>query len=95
VVRGSAWAGEYDIERVNLSFDNGATWQPANLAPRGDRYAWRRFRLELPLARPGELTILARATDEKGNAQPVASTWNPLGYFWNAIPRVGIVVEKA
>jgi sulfite oxidase len=95
IVRGSAWAGDDAIERVDISFDNGATWQPANLAPRADKYAWRRFRLEVPLTRPGELTILARATDTKGNAQPSASTWNPLGYFWNAIPRVGIVVENA
>ena len=94
IVRGSAWAGDYDIERVDLSFDGGATWQPAKLTPRADRYAWRRFRLEAPLTRTGELTILARATDERGNTQPITSTWNPLGYFWNAIPRVGIVVEK-
>ena len=94
VVRGSAWAGEYDIERVDLSFDDGATWQPANLTPRTDKYAWRRFRLEVPLTRTGELTILARATDDKGNTQPVTATWNPLGYFWNSIHRVGIVVDK-
>ncbi len=95
IVRGSAWAGDDGIETVELSFDNGATWERARLVAQGDKYAWRRFRLEVPLARPGELTILARATDKKGNVQPSTSTWNPLGYFWNAIPRVGIVVEKA
>ena len=41
-----------------------------------------------------KVTILARATDEKGNTQPVTATWNPLGYFWNSIHRVGIVVDK-
>lgn len=92
VVRGSAWAGDYDIDRVDVSLDNGATWQPANLAPKAEKYAWRRFRLEAPLTRAGEMTILARATDEKGNSQPAAATWNPLGYFWNSIHRVGIVV---
>jgi hypothetical protein len=94
VVRGSAWAGDNEIERVDLSL-GGGPWQPANLSPRGDKYAWRRFRLEVPLAQPGELVIFARATDEKGNTQPVTATWNPLGYFWNSIHRVGIVVEKA
>jgi DMSO/TMAO reductase YedYZ molybdopterin-dependent catalytic subunit len=92
VVRGSAWAGDYDVERVDVSLDNGATWQAANLTPKADKYAWRRFRLEVPLTRAGEMTILARATDEKGNAQPALATWNPLGYFWNSIHRVGIVV---
>jgi hypothetical protein len=48
----------------------------------------------VPLARAGELTILARATDEKGNSQPAVATWNPLGYFWNSSQRVGIVVDK-
>jgi sulfite oxidase len=94
IVRGSAWAGDYEIERVDVSLDDGATWRAANLTPRADRYAWRRFRLEVPLTRPGELTILARATDERGNVQPATSTWNPLGYFWNAIHRVGILVDK-
>ena len=94
-VRGSAWAGESGIDRVDLSLDGGKTWTSARLALRGDKYAWRRFTFEAPLDTPGELVIVARATDDKGNTQPQASTWNPLGYFWNAMPRVGIVVDKA
>jgi sulfite oxidase len=94
-VRGSAWAGDNDIERVDLSLDGGKTWGRAKLAMRGDRYAWRRFSLEVPVNAAGEITILARATDEKGNMQPAVSTWNPLGYFWTGIHRVGIVVDKA
>ena len=95
VVRGSAWAGENRIKAVDLSFDNGATWERARLAVAGDKYAWRRFSLDVPLKQAGELTILARATDDNGNVQPAQPTWNPLGYFWNAIPRVGVVVGKA
>jgi hypothetical protein len=26
--------------------------------------------------------------------QPIVSPWNPSGYLWNAIDRVGIIVEK-
>jgi hypothetical protein len=37
--------------------------------------------------------VLARAWDDRGNAQPALSTWNPLGYFWNGWHRVGVVVE--
>ena len=43
--------------------------------------------------RPGYMTILARAYDDRGNVQPAVSTWNPLGYFWNGWHRVGVVVE--
>lgn len=95
VVRGSAWAGDHGIDRVDLSLDGGRTWAAARLGVRGDKYAWRRFIFEAPLNAPGELVIVARATDDKGNTQPQVSTWNPLGYFWNAMPRVGIVVDKA
>jgi hypothetical protein len=39
------------------------------------------------------VTFLARAWDDRGNAQPAAPNWNPLGYFWNGWHRVGVVVE--
>ncbi len=95
VVRGSAWAGDNEVDVVEVSFDEGVTWERAKLFARGDRYAWRRWSLEVPVNRVGYMTILARAADDKGNVQPILPTWNPLGYFWNSIPRVGILIEKA
>jgi DMSO/TMAO reductase YedYZ molybdopterin-dependent catalytic subunit len=94
VVRGQAWAGENQIARVDLSFDEGVTWERARLE-RGDKYAWRRFSMEVGAGKPGYMTILARATDDRGNTQPLLPAWNPLGYFWNGVHRVGIFVEKA
>ena len=94
-VAGKAWAGENSIAKVEISIDEGATWKRATLAKPGDKYAWRMFSLPVTANRPGYLTILARATDSKGNVQPIVSAWNPLGYFWNGIHRVGVVVEKA
>ena len=92
-VRGRAWVGEGRIERVEISSDEGRTWQQARLAPQGDKYAWRTFTHELEVKSPGYTTVLARAWDDRGNAQPALSTWNPLGYFWNAWHRVGVVIE--
>jgi hypothetical protein len=43
--------------------------------------------------RPGIRHLLARAWDDRGNAQPAVPAWNPLGYFWNGWHRVGVVVE--
>jgi len=43
----------------------------------------------------GYVTILARAWDDRGNAQPIMATWNPLGYFWNSIHRVGVMIVPA
>jgi DMSO/TMAO reductase YedYZ molybdopterin-dependent catalytic subunit len=95
-VRGRAWVGEGAIERVEISTDEGKTWQRAELS-KGDasygRYAWRTFSHEFKPAEPGYVTLLARAWDDRGNAQPAVAAWNPLGYFWNGWHRVGVVVE--
>ena len=92
-VRGRAWVGEGAVERVEISTDEGKTWQRAQLAAAGDKYAWRTFTFPLEPKQPGYTTVLARAWDDRGNAQPAVSTWNPLGYFWNGWHRVGVLVE--
>ena len=46
-------------------------------------------------SRPGYHNILSRATDSAGNVQPFVAEWNPSGYLYNAIDRVGITVEKS
>jgi DMSO/TMAO reductase YedYZ molybdopterin-dependent catalytic subunit len=92
-VRGRAWVGEGAIERVEISTDEGRSWRPANLARPGDPYAWRAFTFEYQPERPGYVSFLARAWDDRGNAQPAVAYWNPLGYFWNGWHRVGVVVE--
>lgn len=92
-VRGRAWVGEGSIDRVEISTDEGRTWERATLGPRGDRYAWRRFEYAAPTRQAGYMTILARAWDDRGNVQPAQPKWNPLGYFWNGWHRVGVNVE--
>ena len=94
-VRGHAWVGEGAVERVEISSDEGKTWQRAELARRDSLhpFAWRTFTYEHKPARPGYVSFLARAWDDRGNAQPAASYWNPLGYFWNGWHRVGVLVE--
>jgi DMSO/TMAO reductase YedYZ molybdopterin-dependent catalytic subunit len=92
LVAGKAWAGERDVSRVELSFDEGRTWQRAELNARGDKYAWRTFSYAYTPRHAGYVTVLARATDETGSMQPLAAAWNPLGYFWNGWHRVGFVV---
>jgi len=92
-VEGRAWVGEGSIDKVELSFNEGVSWQRATLAAAGDQYAWRAFSHRFVPKAPGYVTVLARATDDKGNVQPIVSAWNPLGYFWNGIHRVGFLVE--
>ncbi|MCX7961566.1 MAG: sulfite oxidase [Burkholderiales bacterium] len=92
-VRGRAWVGEGSVERVEISVDEGKTWHRARLSPRGDKYAWRTFTFQYQPERFGYVTFLARAWDDRGNVQPILPHWNPLGYFWNGIHRVGVIVE--
>ena len=93
-VRGFAWAGEEAIERVEVSTDGGSRWAEAKLSPQKLPFAWRLFEYAWRPADPGYYTILSRATDTKGRVQPIVSAWNPSGYLWNAIDRVGVTVER-
>lgn len=93
LIEGRAWVGEGEIEKVEVSFNEGVTWQRAAINSGGDKYAWRIFSYEFRPRTPGYATVLARATDDRGNMQPIVSAWNPLGYFWNGIHRVGFMVE--
>jgi DMSO/TMAO reductase YedYZ molybdopterin-dependent catalytic subunit len=93
-IRGFAWAGENAIERVEISTDGGSRWRDAQLSPEKLSFAWRLFSLEWRATELGYYTIMSRATDTAGRVQPIVATWNPSGYLWNAIDRVGVTVEK-
>jgi DMSO/TMAO reductase YedYZ molybdopterin-dependent catalytic subunit len=92
-VGGFAWAGETAIAKVDVSVDNGATWQPARLVGAAVPYAWRRFELTFTATTPETRTILSRATDAKGQAQPIVPQWNPSGYLWNAPDTIRVEVK--
>ena len=96
VVRASgiAWAGEAEITRVALSLDDGKSWHDAQLAGYGGRGAWRRWELDLdvPADASGTVTVLARATDDRGRTQPAQGTWNPQGYLWDGWDRVTLTL---
>jgi DMSO/TMAO reductase YedYZ molybdopterin-dependent catalytic subunit len=93
IIQGVAWAGEADIERVDVSADGGDTWQAAELGKDKAHYAWRLFSYKWKAAKPGDYTILSRATDSQGRVQPPAPVWNPSGYLNNAIDQVKIHVQ--
>lgn len=94
VIRGFAWAGEQTIERVEVSTDGGSRWRDAALSSPKLNFAWRLWHLDWTPAAPGYYTILSRATDSAGRVQPFVPAWNPSGYLWNGVDRVGVTVEK-
>jgi sulfite oxidase len=92
-VGGFAWAGEHDIAGVDVSIDQGATWQPAQLTGDSARYTWRRFAFSFTAPGPESYLIMSRAKDASGRIQPSIPSWNPSGYLWNAPDSVRIEVK--
>jgi sulfite oxidase len=92
-VRGAAWAGDYDVRRVEVSADAGQRWQPMTMAKPRNRYDWVRWTGTLKLPSDGYFELWVRATDSRGVAQPhVATNWNPQGYGSNPFHRIAVLV---
>jgi DMSO/TMAO reductase YedYZ molybdopterin-dependent catalytic subunit len=93
-VRGHAWSGHTPLAKVELSIDGGTSWQPTQLGPLPDTFAWRCFTATLAPTRPGAIEIIARASDAAGRSQPLVSVpWNPKGYCNNTVHRVHGLIE--
>lgn len=92
-LRGMAWAGEEHITKVDVSTDGGATWTAAELTGPSAPFTWRLWTLNWLPPQPGYYTVLSRAADSAGRVQPIVPAWNPSGYLFNAIDRIGLVVE--
>jgi DMSO/TMAO reductase YedYZ molybdopterin-dependent catalytic subunit len=70
-VWGSAWTSEAEITKVELSTDNGVSWQIAQLNTESKPNAWRLWELEWKVPKQsGSYTLIARATDSRGRIQP-------------------------
>ena len=89
---GRAWAGRYDVIRVEVSTDDGATWEDARLDPPVGPHAWRAWRYDWA-ATPGRYALGVRATDSAGNSQPLDPPWNAHGMGNNTAQRVEVLVE--
>jgi DMSO/TMAO reductase YedYZ molybdopterin-dependent catalytic subunit len=92
-LRGAAWAGELEVERVDVSLDFGASWRRVQMTRPRNRYDWRRWSASVPLAGDGYYELWARATDSTGKMQPhIAGGWNPQGYGANPMHRIAVLV---
>jgi DMSO/TMAO reductase YedYZ molybdopterin-dependent catalytic subunit len=82
-VVGVAFSGEAPIAKVEVSIDDGKTWQVAKLEGQPGVGRWVVFKHQFEARSAGRVRALARATDTKGTVQPEHAAWNPSGYFWN------------
>lgn len=70
-MHGAAWTGDAQIVTVDISDDAGATWHTAKLIGSFMPNAWQFWEhLWQTPAQPGWRTLMARATDSCGHAQP-------------------------
>ncbi len=91
-VQGVAWAGESPVARVEVSCDDGKTWEPARLLGEEQPYAWRQWQYLWSARHVGPTAILCRATDAQGVQQPEKSPWNPGGFLWSGWDRLTVTV---
>jgi DMSO/TMAO reductase YedYZ molybdopterin-dependent catalytic subunit len=74
-IKGIAYGGDRGISRVELSFDDGNTWDDADIYYAGGDLAWSLWSAHdgwTPAA-PGDYTVVVRATDAEGAVQD----WEP------------------
>jgi DMSO/TMAO reductase YedYZ molybdopterin-dependent catalytic subunit len=92
-ILGAAYAGETDVVEVEVSTDNGASWQSATFIGPHEPFAWRHWQHVWQVSQPGKYIILSRATDSNGKQQPMKATWNKLGYNNNGVREHGVAVQ--
>lgn len=90
-IRGLAFGGDAGLTSVELSADGGASWRPAKLGKDWGKYSFRLWSFTYLPRQAGKTTLIARATNEKGERQPMVGGWNPGGFMYNAAPRVSVL----
>ena len=93
-IRGHAWAGELEVEKMEYSIDFGATWKTCTVEKPINHLAWQHFSAKVDFPKSGYYEVWARATDTNGLAQPMLLPgWNPKGYLNNACHRIAVKVK--
>jgi sulfite oxidase len=91
-VQGTAWSNSSPVAKVDVSTDGGQTWKAAKLGGKPTKYGWRLWQIDWKAA-DGKYTLMSRATNEAGQAQPLMEQWNPNGYLWNVAQPVAITIS--
>jgi DMSO/TMAO reductase YedYZ molybdopterin-dependent catalytic subunit len=91
-VKGIAWDNGAGIQSVEVSSDEGQTWQTATLDQDMGRFSFRGFRHAFKAGAKGDVAILAKATNRQGATQVSQLIFNPAGYHNNVVSRVKVRV---
>jgi DMSO/TMAO reductase YedYZ molybdopterin-dependent catalytic subunit len=91
VVRGIAFDGGAGISGVEFSADGGRAWQQAALSADPGRYSFREWTVPFTPPSKGPYELKVRATNQKGETQPLTALWNPSGYMRNVVETTRVV----
>lgn len=90
-IQGLAFDSGIGIQRVEVSTDNGSTWEEAHLDRDLGKYSWRRWRFRWNPPSPGKYQLKVRAFNRTGQGQ-TTSLWNRGGYMRNVIEQTEVEV---
>ncbi len=84
---GAAWSGEDEVTKVDISTDGGQTWSPVDVLHPKSGYSWSRWEHNWRPSGPGSYTLMSRATNDKGETQPMEfpNKWDGRGYANNMV----------
>jgi sulfane dehydrogenase subunit SoxC len=89
-IAGRAWSGAAPIARVELGVDG--TWHEVTLEEAHGSYIWQGWRT-IWRATEGEHELACRATDARGNMQPLEPPWDLSGFGNNGVQRIQLTVR--
>lgn len=94
-IYGAAWTGESEVSKVEISTDGGNRWEQAQLLGESVPYAWRfwEFYWRTP-GQAGVRTLMARATDARGNVQPMQRDAHRGSYVISHVQPIEVEVRK-
>jgi DMSO/TMAO reductase YedYZ molybdopterin-dependent catalytic subunit len=92
VVKGLAWDGGYGIRRVDVSLDEGRSWEMAEVGPSLGRFSFRPWQYVFSPRAKGRLSVMARASNVQGTAQTYELIFNAPGYHNNVVQKLGIEI---
>jgi len=89
-VNGIAWDGGYGIRGVEVSVDDGRTWQSAQLGENQGKYSFRPWQFICSPRAAGRMSLMARASNTQGTSQPSELIFNGAGYHNNVVQKIMI-----
>ncbi len=85
---GVAWSNASPVTKVEVSTDGGQNWADAKFTGTATKYGFRKWSHSWKASEGAAHALISRASNAKGETQPMDQPWNPSGYLWNvAQPR--------